>query len=580
MKKRIITLFSILIITPCTFFATTSCTFEDIFDHVTEEQKKLDKGKNNDGGEIREENYDFVITPQNVTGDFRTFLQNIVNNYSNILIKNGVYDIELINWRGISPKDNCTITFEKEAKIKVKPNNLEAYSLIDLRGRKNIKLINPNLEGDKYTHLGSKGEWGFGINLTDCSDVIIHNAKITKFWGDGVYMNNCNNIKLYKPHISDNRRQGISIISGNNIEIYDLIVENTGGVSPGYGIDVEPNWNGENVTNLRIYNPIFRGNDKTKNAHPVGFCLSAHKANVINPKKGKLVDSKFDIEIFNPLFEGDMLFVMPHNDYVKGRLIVHNPTFIRSNETAVYFRDHQSDFFETEIKNAKFLDCVQSFERSIYLAPILFYCSRKGVKKTGTKNIRIINPIIEGNKKGNFNDFVAIRNIGTNSFLDDLKDVVISNITIKGYDKIFYNHGGLPSNISDLHPNFSLTVNKKSVLPTPKYDLSVSKNLNGSIVNHTSTINNSTIYIGDDIPISGFEFYYTNNSGDSSPLKLIFGTKERPTQVIVDRWNSEKITGIEIPHGQYVKLKKNKTDNQGIQYWVITESSKSIKNIK
>ncbi|MFK8268191.1 right-handed parallel beta-helix repeat-containing protein [Capnocytophaga cynodegmi] len=573
MKKRIITSLLFLGIIPIIVLGGSSCTFEDILDHSSEKRKELDNGKNN------EKEYDFVITPENAKGDFRTFFQNVVRTHNNVLIKNGTYEIELISWRGISPKDGCTITFEENAKIKVKANRLEAYSLLDLRGRKNITLINPTIEGDKYIHLDYRGQWGHGINLSDCSNIRIHNANITKFWGDGIYINNSENIKIYNPYISDNRRQGISIISGNDIEIHNLIVENTGGTSPGYGIDVEPNWNGENVTGLRIYKPIFRNNGNGKETLPVGFCLSTHGAMTINPKIGRLVESKIDIEIFDPVFEGDMLYIIPHNDQIKGKLKIHSPVFKNSKNTAIYFRDHQSNSFSTEIINPKLIDCVQSLEKSIYLAPILFYCSKKGIKKNGSKNILIKNPTITGSKNGKYNNFVAIRNIGTDFFSDDMKNVSISNLTVKGYEKIFYNHGGLPSNISNLHPDFSLSINEKSELPTIPLDFSVSKTLNGATVNHSYGKENSIIYLSREIPVSGFEFFYTNDSKDSSSLKLIFGTKKKPTKAFISKWGANEFSGIEIPYGGFIKLKKSKVDKQG-EHWTIVEASKDVKGIK
>ena len=556
---------------------TSACSVKDVVENVNEEKKKEEIQNSKEKEEDKK--YDFVITPKNVTGDFRTFFQNVVNSYNNVLIKKGTYEIDLPNWRGVSPKDGCTITFEDGAKIKVKPNKFETYSLLDLRERKNITIINPNLEGDKYEHLDTKGQWGHGINLTDCSNITILNAKISKFWGDGIYMNNCENIKVHSPHLYDNRRQGISIISGKDIEIHNLIVENTGGTSPGYGIDVEPNWNGESVTGLRIYNPIFRNNEKAKDSHPVGFCLSTHRAKEIDPKRGKWVDSNIDIEIFNPVFEGDMLYIVPHNDYVKGHLKVHNPSFVKSEGTAIHFRDHQLDFFKTEIINPKFIDCVQSSEKSIYLAPILFYCSAKGVKKNGTKNIIIENPIIEGSENGKFNSFVAIRNIGTSSFSDDLKNVTIKNLKVKGYGMVFYNHGGSSQNISNLHPDFSLTVDKGSKLPATPFDFSVSKTLNGGIVNHSLDTKNSTIYLNKDIPVSGFEFYYTNNSKDKSSLKLIFGSKKEPSKAFISRWGTQMFNGIEIPFGAYLKLKKSKIDSQGNEHWTVVEASNGVKGI-
>lgn len=583
MKKRFISLFSILVIIPYTFFATTSCTFEDIFDHVTEEQKKLNKDKRNDGGEIREENYDFVITPHNITGDFRTFLQNIVNNYSNILIKNGVYDIDLING-GVKPKDGCTITFEKNAKIKVKPNNLSFYNVIDLSGKKNITIKNPNLEGDKYTHLGSTGQWGHGINIVDCSNITIHNAYATKFWGDGIYMRNCENIKIHNANLPDNRRQGISITSGHNIEIHNLIAESTGGHDPGYGIDIEPNWNRDNVTKLRIYKPILRNNGKGVSSYTAGFSFSAHMSHLIHPQDTRLVDANYDIEIFDPVFEGDALIVSAPTNYVKGSIKIHNPTFYRSKKSAVYINNHQSDFFKTEIINPKFIDCVEApaNRHSVYLAPITITCFKHlSHRDVGNRNITITNPVFEASSKAKYK-VAAIRNSTTNFFKDDLKNVTITNVLSKGYEIPFFNYTGSPSTNSHPHSSFSLTFSEKGELPSLPltYGNTISKMFDGGAINYTLNNSQSTIYLDNDIPISNFEFYYTNNSKDKSPLKILFGTKKQPSKAYIAKlYNKGRLNGIEIPYGGYIKMTKSYVDNEGIQHWTVTKASDNVRGI-
>ncbi|GJQ07344.1 hypothetical protein CAPN010_15020 [Capnocytophaga cynodegmi] len=578
MKKRIITSLLFLGIIPIIVLGGSSCTFEDILDHSSEKRKELDNGKNN------EKEYDFVITPENAKGDFRTFLQNIVNSYKNILIKDGTYQIELIDGKGVAPQNGCNITFEKNAKIKVKPNKLSSYCIIDLRGRKNITIKNPNLEGDKYTHLGTTGQWGHGINVVDCSNINIYNAYATKFWGDGIYLGECENIRIYGAHLVDNRRQGISITSGNDIEIHNLIAENTGGHEPGYGIDIEPNWNGDNITKLRIYKPILRNNGKGKSSYTTGISFSPHHANLLNinkPHLRKLAPTYYDIEIFDPIFEGDALMISASTDYARGSLKVYNPVFYNSKNTALFINNHQSDFFKTEIINPKFINCVEvsASKFSVYFAPVVFTCFKhRGDKNIGNKNISIKNPIFEANDKAKYK-IAAIRNSSTNYFKEDLKNVSITNIIVKGYEIPFHNHSGDPNTISTLHPQFSLTFDKETSLPSlPKYN-TAPKTFDVGAINHNQSISNSTIYLDEEIPISGFEFFYTNHSKDKSSLKLIFGTKKKSTKAFISKWRTNEFSGIEIPYGGFIKLKKSKLDKQR-EHWTIVEASKDVKGIK
>ncbi|GIJ93915.1 right-handed parallel beta-helix repeat-containing protein [Capnocytophaga stomatis] len=584
MKKRFISLFSILVIVPYTFFATTSCTFEDIFDHVAEEQKKLDKdkGKNDSDEKIQEENYDFIITPQNVTGDFRKFFQSIADKHSNILIKDGTYDIELVNGDGVKPKDGSTITFEKNAKIRVKPNRLERYSVFDLRGRKNITIKNPNLEGDKYTHLGSTGQWGVGIYIVSCSNIVIHGGYITKFWGDGLCLANCENVKIFNPELIDNRRQGISIISCENVEIHSPIITNTSGHKPGYGIDIEPDWNGEHVKGLKIYEATFKNNGN--DTYPVGFCLSTRMVKNINPNKSRsLIPTHFDIELINPTFYGDALLISTPGDLAYGKIIIKNPVFHNVKEIGMFFLNHQSDNFKTEIINPTLFNSVQSNKRSIYYAPILFDCNHYATKAVGNRNITIENPKIIADDKAIYKTS-AIRNIvHSTSYKDDLKNVTIKNLEIRGYSTPFsnYNGTGKVDTYSNLSDSFTLTLNSKgSNLPSfsffPWQASEVSKTLERALIDFRENIKDPIIYLNDNIPISGFELYYVNNSANKMPLNLNFGTKYTPKRKTVKRAGQvqHSSNGITIPHGSHVTLVK-----KGANTWEIVDT-KSSKNIR
>ena len=561
---------------------TSACSVKDVVENVNEEKKKEEIQNSKEKEEDKK--YDFVITPKNVTGDFRTFFQSILNSHKNILIKDGTYEIELINDRGVKPQDGSTITFAKGAKIKVKPNRHAHYCVIDLRDRKNIVIKNPNLEGDKYTHLGTTGQWGHGINIVDCSNITIHNAYATKFWGDGIYLRDCENIRIYNAHLVDNRRQGMSIISGNDIEIHNLIAENTGGDDPGYGIDIEPNWNGDNITKLRIYKPILRNNGQGKSSYTTGISFSPHSSRLLNinkPHLRELVPTYYDIEIFDPIFEGDALMVSASTNYARGTLKVHNPIFRNSKKAALFITSHQSDFFKTEIINPKFIDCVEvpANKHSVYLAPIVLTSFKHlSQRDIGNRNITIKNPTFEASSKAKYK-IAAIRNSTPNYFKEDLKNVSIENVIIKGYEIPFHNHSGDPSTSSTLDPNFSLTFGKESSLPPLERYNTIPKTFDVAAINHNQTESNSTIYLNKDIPVSGFEFYYTNNSKDKSSLKLMFGSKKEPSKAFISRWSTQMFNGIEIPFGAYLRLKKSRIDSQGNEHWTVVEASNGVKGI-
>src|SRR5690606_16040148 len=105
----------------------------------------------------------------------------------------------------------------------------------------NVKVNNAYLIGDKDKHLGTKGEWGMGINILSSSNVNIINPKIKKTWGDGIYIGELSlakqknikkksftntNINIKEGSIDDCLRNGISIISGVNILVDGVTIQN------------------------------------------------------------------------------------------------------------------------------------------------------------------------------------------------------------------------------------------------------------------------------------------------------------------------------------------------------------------
>ncbi|HDR7507897.1 hypothetical protein [Bacillus toyonensis] len=80
------------------------------------------------------------------------------------------------------------ITLSKNAILKSKTTNVVEYSIITVKDVSNIELINPNVIGDRDTHIGTTGEWGHGINIQGSSNITIQNPNISKYWGDGIYI--------------------------------------------------------------------------------------------------------------------------------------------------------------------------------------------------------------------------------------------------------------------------------------------------------------------------------------------------------------------------------------------------------
>ncbi|MFK8302681.1 right-handed parallel beta-helix repeat-containing protein [Capnocytophaga stomatis] len=515
------------------------------------------------------------VTPTSAPGDLRNYLQIICNIYDNVIFSNGTYEIELIGkFLGITPKNGITLTFEPEALIKVLPNNLEWAYLFNLRYRKNIRFVNPNLEGDKYTHLGTTGQWGFGINVEFCENVWIENPRITKFWGDAIFIKDAKNVQIFNPKLPDNRRQGISIVSCDGLEIHNPHLKDTSGQAPAFGIDVEPDWNDQHIKGLKIYNPIFENNGmQGGGSYLAGFMLSTHRSHIIeNPPKTKTVPTTFEIEMYNPTFIGDALSITAYSDLVVGYLKVVNPVFTKSRLCGIFFDNHKSKNFYTRIENPKFYDCCTLNPNDIYTAPITFYNNTvKKVQEGGTRNITILNPEFYASDGAAYKSY-AIRNVTDNKYENDMENVVIDNVKVFGYNDVFVNNSGGSATHSNLHKSFKLTVNE-NYLPESTSNVLNQKNIPRVASNYVGTASNASIYLDDEvIPITGIVHYYMNSS-ESVSQKVIFGKSATQKQsVIFENVSKEQIDEIVLPKGGFIKMMKVR---QGV--WNLLNKSLNVK---
>lgn len=124
------------------------------------------------------------------------------------------------------------------------PNDYTNYYIVGLKGE-NIQLHGKGeIVGDKHTHIGTKGEWGMGVNLANCKNVDIYDLTIRDCWGDCIYIGTkSTNVRINNCTLDHGRRQGISITSAGTVLIENCVISNVGGTAPEYAIDVEPNKN-------------------------------------------------------------------------------------------------------------------------------------------------------------------------------------------------------------------------------------------------------------------------------------------------------------------------------------------------
>ena len=151
-----------------------------------------------------------------------------------------------------------------ESTVKVIPNARQNYNIFTIAGVHDIVLKNGSIIGDKATHTGATGEWGYGVAIKYASNITLENLICKECWGDGINLNNngstatiSQNIYITNCICESNRRQGMSVENGENIYVTNSSFNKTGDnnikTNPASGVDVEPGDTG-NVVNNIIFN--------------------------------------------------------------------------------------------------------------------------------------------------------------------------------------------------------------------------------------------------------------------------------------------------------------------------------------
>lgn len=194
----------------------------------------------------------YELTPNKVTippGEHRIILTDTLDP-----VRNETYPMGLRMTR-----QNIDIEFSAGASLKMDAVESGRYVIIDAYYAHNSQIINPVIIGDVEAHIGSTGEWGYGIRNFNSSNLVIDSPNISYCWGDGILWF-VNDDKQYGGAITGTgvytrcRRQGISVISCRGLYIEDSLGVNIQGASAGpwATIDVEPDVSSEFIIDLVI----------------------------------------------------------------------------------------------------------------------------------------------------------------------------------------------------------------------------------------------------------------------------------------------------------------------------------------
>lgn len=165
---------------------------------------------------------------------------------------------------------NQIVDFVGDGKLMALPNSAGSYSILSLRNIENSTLNDPVIQGDKYTHTGTTGEWGNCLDIRSVKNVTVNNPVLTDAWGDCLYIGRSElpseNLVINNPICQRGRRQGISLIAGvgvtiNNPVCEDIRSDDSAAPLPGgphAGIDIEPNTYLDRLEDIKIMDPTTR----------------------------------------------------------------------------------------------------------------------------------------------------------------------------------------------------------------------------------------------------------------------------------------------------------------------------------
>jgi hypothetical protein len=212
---------------------------------------------------------DDTVAIQNAFNSLPTGGGTVVFEAGKTYMINGLYQPLQTLFGGVKPKSG-TIIQGNNATLKVITNNSIGYCVLNLNQVNNIVVNDLNIIGDVGTHIGTTGEFGHGLMVMGCDNVVLNNLFITLCWGDAVlfseyvHVNGNTNVDVNNCEFVDCRRQGVSVVDLTNGTFTGCTFRNIGGTaatSPAAGVDLEPDYPGAKASNIQFVSCKFHNNN-------------------------------------------------------------------------------------------------------------------------------------------------------------------------------------------------------------------------------------------------------------------------------------------------------------------------------
>jgi polygalacturonase len=169
---------------------------------------------------------------------------------------------------GISLHSHTRLLLDTGATLQAIPNSATRYWVVKAWGVNNVEITGGSIVGERTQHLGTTGEWGYGINISASSAVYVHDIAVSNSWGDGILVGasgsgstlvRSSGVTLNNVTSSNNRRQGLSILPAVQVYVVNSSFNGSNGAAPQSGIDIEPATQGTTLQ-VRLENTTLSNN--------------------------------------------------------------------------------------------------------------------------------------------------------------------------------------------------------------------------------------------------------------------------------------------------------------------------------
>lgn len=174
------------------------------------------------------------------------------------------------------------------------------------------------------------------------------------------------------------------------------------------------------------------------------------------------------------------------------------------------------------------------------------------------KNVRVISEYHHQFKSR------AIINSSSGTYTEDMKNVTIEDLIVKGYNDVFSS----PAGFDNASPDFKLSVDvQNSLLPKQATGTYMHLTHSKTQVQYADNDDNPILYVRNTLRRIQSEVTIQNNAQNMQPLKVGFvGNQANPTilKKHVDGLGDTQLAGLRIPYGAYVKFFKTTNDRYQI----------------